>query len=202
MQPRAQPHILWVQHRDPRLLPCVSARRKEGEKRRKEDGEREVEQLKSKQTRAGGDQRQYWTVERICVTAISKTITPTAPTRGTRNLLLQTDLTDLTLSHRTPLCWGGRPHRMPFPNSGQATSTASCTAHSLRRQGLSPAYRRQGICFPLRVCGTLKTFVGLVCIYCARRWRSPATNRKNVWDRGGSACLLTNKIGENTEVGI
>lgn len=108
-QPWAQPHILSVQRGAPRLLPCVSAREKEREKekkkrRRKEDREREVEQLKSKQTWIGGDQRRYWTVERICVTAISKTITPAAPTRGAGNLLLRTDLTDLTLSHRTPLC--------------------------------------------------------------------------------------------------
>lgn len=148
MQPSAQPHILSVQHRAPRLLPCVSAREKEREKRRKEDREREVEQLKSKQTWIGGDQRRYRTVERICVTAISKTITPAAPTRGTRNLLLRADLIDLTLSHRTPLCRGGRPHQMPIPNSGQATLTASCTTSSLKRQELSPAHRQRGICFP------------------------------------------------------
>lgn len=67
---------------------------------------------------------------------------------GTGNLLLWTDHIDLTLSQRTPLCCGGRPDQPPGPNSGQATFTASCTATSLRRHDLSPAYRRRGISSP------------------------------------------------------
>lgn len=145
-QPWAQPQILSVQHGAARLLPCVSARQ-ERERRRKEDRQGEVERLKSRQTWIGGDQRQCWTVERICVTAISKTITPAAPTGRTRNLLLQTDLIDLTLSHRTPLCWGGRPHQMPVPDSGQAAFTGSCSPTTSRRQELSPVYKQPGICF-------------------------------------------------------
>lgn len=76
----AQPHILSAQGRAPRLLPCVNVREKKTEKRRKGDRESEVERLKSKRSWIGGDQWQCWTVERICVTAISKTITPAAPT--------------------------------------------------------------------------------------------------------------------------
>lgn len=107
-----------------------------------------MERLKSERTGIGGDQRRCWTVERICVTAISKTITPVAPTGGTRNLLLWSELTDLTLSQRTPLCSGGRPHQSPGPNSRQATLTASCSATSLRRHELSAAYRQREIHFP------------------------------------------------------
>lgn len=147
-QPWAQPHILSVHHGAPRLLPCVSAREKEREKRRKKDRQREVERLKSQQTEIGGDQRRYWTVERICVTAISKTITPMAPTRGTRNLLLQADLIDLTLSHRTPLCRRGRPPWMPVPNSGQATLEASCTAATFKTSGVVTGIQATWDLFP------------------------------------------------------
>lgn len=41
MQPWAQPHILSVQRRAPRLLPCVSAREKEKEREKRRKGERE-----------------------------------------------------------------------------------------------------------------------------------------------------------------
>lgn len=43
--------------------------------------EGEVERLKGERARIGADQQWCWTVERIYVTAISKTITPTAPAR-------------------------------------------------------------------------------------------------------------------------
>lgn len=97
----AQPHILSVQGRAPRLLPCVSVRERKTEKGRKRDRESEVERLKSKRTGIGGDQWRCWTVERICVTAISKTITPAAPTV---ELLASSSAlsSDLTLSQRNP----------------------------------------------------------------------------------------------------
>lgn len=119
----AQPHILSVQGRAPRLLPCVNVREKKTEKRRKGDRESEVERLKSKRTWIGGDQWRCWTVERICVTAISKTITPTAPTVELIPSLSALS-SDLTLSQRTPLCRGGRPQRTPRPKQ-RATSPDS-----------------------------------------------------------------------------
>lgn len=128
-----------------------------------------MERLKSERTRIGGDQRRCWTVERICVTAISKTITPVAPTGGTRNLLLWSELTDLTLSQRTPLCSGGRPHQSPGPNSRQATLTASCSATSLRRHELSAAYRQREIHFPQFV-ALQRLFVGRFEFSVPRPW--------------------------------
>jgi len=89
MQPWAQPHILSVQSRAPRLLPCVSVGgggREGGEKKKGRRGGRE-----GWATWIGVDQRRCGTVERICVTASSKTITPAAPTSSSR-----TDLMDLT----------------------------------------------------------------------------------------------------------
>lgn len=141
-QPWAQPHILSVPRTAPRLLPCVSAKGERGQKRRKRDREGEVERLKSQRTWIGGDQRWCWTVERICVTAISKTITPVAPTRGTRNLLLRTDLVHFTLSQRTPLCCGGRAHLTPPVPTQQAAFTASCSRYKffIKRHELSPAH--------------------------------------------------------------
>lgn len=139
-QPWAQPHILLVQHGTSRLLPCVSVTEREERRTGRE--------TKSRQTGIGGDQRWYWTVERICVTAISKTITPTAPTRGTGNLLLQPDLIDLTLSHRAPLCRGGRPPQMPAPNSGQAALKVSCTAATFKTSGVVTGVQATWDLFP------------------------------------------------------
>lgn len=122
----AQPHILSFQGRAPRLLPCVNVREKKTEKGRKRDWESEVERLKSKRTWIGGDQWRCWTVERICVTAISKTITPAAPT--VELIPSSSALSSaLTLSQRTPQCRGGKPQRTPGPNSGQPTPTAGCS---------------------------------------------------------------------------
>lgn len=84
----AQPHILSDRGRAPRLLPCVNMREKKTEEGRKRDRESEVERLKSRRTWIGGDQWRCWTVERICVTAISKTITPGSSDCGTHTLLL------------------------------------------------------------------------------------------------------------------
>lgn len=156
----AQPHILSVQGRAPRLLPCVSVREKRTEKRRKGDRESEVERLKSKWTWIGGDQWRCWTVERICVTAISKTITPAAPTV---ELIPSSSApsSDLTLSQRTPLCRGGRAQRPPGPNSGQPTPTAGWSTTSLKHHEFPPAHRQQQIYF-FTVCGTFRTTVGIV----------------------------------------
>lgn len=125
----AQPHILSVQHRAPRLLPCVNVT----EKRRKEDRQNEVERLKSKRTWIGGDQWWCWTVERIGVTAISKTITPAAPTG---ELVTSSSVASLILSQRTPLWCGGRPQQTPGWNSRQATWTATCGGTSVRHHEL------------------------------------------------------------------
>lgn len=148
----AQPHILSVQGRAPRLLPCVNVREKKTEKGRKRDRESEVERLKSKRTWIGGDQWRCWTVERICVTAISKTITPAAPTV---ELIPSSSApsSDLTLSQRIPLCRGGSPQRTPGPNSGQPTPTAGCCTTTPKHPEFSPAHRQKQICF-FTVCGT------------------------------------------------
>lgn len=156
----AQPHILSVQGRAPRLLPCVSVREKRTEKRRKGDRESEVERLKSKWTWIGGDQWRCWTVERICVTAISKTITPAAPTV---ELIPSSSVlsSDLTLSQRTPLCRGGRAQRPPGPTSGQPAPTAGWSTTSLKHHEFPPAHRQQQIYF-FTVFGTFRTSVGIV----------------------------------------
>lgn len=119
------------------MCQCEGGNREGGEKKRA-TGRREVERLKGERTGIGGDQRRCWTVERICVTAISKTITPAAPTRGTGNLLLWTDLIGCSRSQRAPLCrpgWadGQTPH-----------SRAPGTQPPARRHQLSPANGRQG----------------------------------------------------------
>lgn len=149
----AQPHILSVQGRAPRLLPCVSVREKRTEKGRKRDRESEVERLKSKRTWIGGDQWRCWTVERICVTAISKTITPAAPTVEPVPSSSSALSSDLTLSQRTPLCRGGRPQWTPGPNSGQPTPTAGRSATTRKHHEFSAAHGEQQICF-FTVCGT------------------------------------------------
>lgn len=132
----AQPHILSVQGRAPRLLPCVNVREKKTEKGRKRDRQSKVERLKSKRTGIGGDQWRCWTVERICVTAISKTITPAAPT--VELIASSSALSSaLTLSQSTPLCRGGRPQRTPGPNSGQPAPTAGCSTNDSKTSGIS-----------------------------------------------------------------
>lgn len=154
-----QPHIISVQHGAPRLLPCVSARETELEERRKEDRLGEVQQQKSQQTRIGGDQWRFWTLEQIYVTAISKTITSAASTRGTRNLLLRTDLIDLTLSHRTPLCRRGRPHRMPAPNQRAGNIYSQLHWSNFKTSGVVTGIQAARDLFP-PVCYTPKTSVG------------------------------------------
>lgn len=148
----AQPHILSDQGRAPRLLPCVNVREKKAEKGRKKDKESEVERLKSKRTWIGGDQWRCWTVERICVTGISKTITPATP--AVELIPSSSALSSgLSLSQRTPLCHGGRPQRTTGPNSGQPTPTAGCSTTTRKHHEFSPAHRQQQICF-FTVCGT------------------------------------------------
>lgn len=94
------------------------------------------------------------------MTAISKTITPAAPTV---ELIPSSSApsSDLTLSQRTPLCRGGRAQRPPGPNSGQPTPTAGWSTTSLKHHEFPPAHRQQQIYF-FTVCGTFRTTVGIV----------------------------------------
>lgn len=124
----AQPHILSVRGRAPRLLPCVNVREKKTEKGRKRDRESEVERLKSKRTWIGGDQWWCWTVERICVTAISKTITPAAPTVELIPFLLCAELRLNSFSENPPV-----PRRQTSADAGpkqQATNPDSRLQHN------------------------------------------------------------------------
>lgn len=127
----------------------------EGIKKQGDTG-REVERLKREQLWIAADQRRCWTVERICVTAISKTIT--LPAHAGELVTSSFALTSPTVQPRQtsseagPNCWAGQP----------ATFTTSRTARPLRRHDLSLACRRgDGCIFPL-VCCTAKTFVGML----------------------------------------
>lgn len=138
-RPWAQPHVFSV---PPYSFQITSMCQREvggerscgGQKKKKKRGNRqkeEVERLKSGRSGFGGDQRRCWTVERICVTAISKTITQQLRPRrwwwrGVRGVTSSSS-SDLTLSHRSPLCSGHGPHQLPGPSSSSGSSSQAGT---------------------------------------------------------------------------
>lgn len=142
-RPWAQPHVFSVPPYSFQITSMCQrevggSRGAQKKKKKRGNGPREeVERLKSGRSGIGGDQRLCWTVERICVTAISKTITQWLRPRrwwwrGVRGVTSSSysssSSSDLTLSHRSPLCSGHGPHQLPGPSSSSqaGTFTTSC----------------------------------------------------------------------------